>query len=162
MCFWITETKNRKSTGENYRFYISDVQGMKAGEWWGGTGGGVPRHVSEPLLLCICCYPIIVSTSHIAHRYSIYFSVDNLVGQLTCCHPICFEGFQAWWRATRYFVRDHLCDMGILLSLKDLNHVNIENNNKQLQKQQAWEFTRARAPDYWRGRAGWIYITWAR
>ena len=31
---------------------------MKAGEWWGGTGGGVPRHVSEPLLLCICCYQI--------------------------------------------------------------------------------------------------------
>ena len=147
MCFWITETKNRKSTGENYRFYISDVQGMKAGEWWGGTGGGVPRHVSEPLLLCICCYPICL--------YIIQISI-------ICCYPICFEGFQAWWWATRYFVRDHLCDMGILLSLKDLNHVNIENNNKQLQKQQAWEFTRARAPDYWRGRAGWIYITWAR
>ena len=100
-CFQNWVTKNRKSMkrifSKDYHFSISVRPGMKAGEWWGGTGGGVPRHVSEPLLLCICCYPIIVSTSHIAHRYSIYFSDDNLVGQLTCCYPICFEGFQACW-----------------------------------------------------------------
>ena len=70
----------RKKIGEvkKYHFYISDVQGMKAGEWWGGTRGRSSASCfwaasALHLLLSYNCFDI-------AHRYSIYFSVDNLVG----------------------------------------------------------------------------------